>query len=127
MTTLNNSVFGTGTAGSPLSQQMQGQIQGAIGYIGSGVGYPIPPGIYGGMPPSFNVANLLPTAQSSPHPGQPCIGGQSGINPAAGVNAELIQFLSTKFDEVHKRLGKLDLLEKRVEDIDTKVTKIWDD
>ena len=43
------------------------------------------------------------------------------------MNAELMQSLSTKFDEVHKRLGKLDLLEKRVEDIDTKITKIWDD
>ena len=98
-----------------------------MGYMGSGVGYPSPPGIYSGVPPSFNMANLLPTAQSSPHPGQPCIGGQSGTNPAAGMNAELMQFLSTKFDEVHRRLGKLDLLEKRVEDIDTKVTKIWDD
>ena len=87
MTTLNNSVFGTGTAGSPLSQQMQGQMLGAMGYMGSGVGYHNPPGMYSGVPPSFNMANLLPTAQSSPHPGQPCIGGQSGTNPAAGMNA----------------------------------------
>ena len=67
------------------------------------------------------MANILPTAQSTPQPGQCTSGGSSGSN------VELMQYLSKKFDEVHQRMGKLDLLEKRVEDIDNKVTKIWDD
>ena len=125
MNNMNNSVFKSGTVGSPLSQQSQqihGPMPGQMGYhLSGGVGYSSPPGVYSGVPPSFNMANILPTAQSTPQPGQCTSGGSSGSN------VEFMQYLSKKFDEVHQRLGKLDFLEKRVEDIDNKVTKKWDD
>ena len=122
---MNNSVFATGATGSPLSQQVHGHgpMQGQMGYpISGGAGYSSPSGLYSGIPPlPFNMGNVIPTAQSTPQPGQ----GSPGL--PSGTNAELMEYLSRKFDEVHQRLGKLDLLEKRVEDIDSKVTKLWSD
>ena len=39
----------------------------------------------------------------------------------------LAQLLNSKLDEVNKRLDKLDSLEKKVNDIDVKVSKLWSD
>lgn len=76
------------------------------------------------------MANLIPPAQSSAQSQQtvpPPPVGQPVTNSIPGVNTELMRFLNTKFDEVNKKLEKLDLLEKRVSDIDGKVSRLWSD
>ena len=132
---MNNSVFGA-TASTPVYQQMHGQLSYPMS---GGVGLTSPPGIYSGIPPTnappcFNMANLIPPAQSSSQsqsqPQQtvsPPPVGQILTNSVPGVNTGLMRFLNTKFDEVNKKLEKLDLLEKRVNDIDGKVSRLWSD
>ena len=76
---------------------------------------------------SFNMANLI----SSPQPAQnmPAIQSSQNVTPMQQQtnNTELMRFLTVKFDGVNKRLEKLDTLEKRVNDIDGKVSKLWSD
>ena len=54
----------------------------------------------------------------------------SGIPPQSMrsvTNADILNFMESKFEEMNKRLGKLENLEKKVTDIDSKLNKLWSD
>ena len=70
-----------------------------------------------GPNPSFNMANLITSQQPAQN-----MSSQSAMPmQQQSSNSELMKFLTVKFDEVNKRLGKLDTLERRVDEIDLKV------
>lgn len=139
---MNNSVFGA-TASTPIYPQVHGHLNYPMS---SGVGLTSPPGVYSGIPPTaaipgYTLTNLVPPAtQSSPQAQnmqqtvqqtvQPHSVGPTatnGVSGVPGVNTELMRFLNTKFEEVNKKLEKLDLLEKRINDVDSKVSRLWSD
>ena len=96
---------------------------GAMGPMSNGMGMNSSTGQSIGMPiasynPSFNMASLINSCQ--PSQSVPSMHQQTS-------NTELMQFLNVKFEEVNKRLEKLDTQGKRVNEIDGKVSKLWSD
>ena len=121
MSSPNGSVFNS-PAGLNMQYPMGGM--GPMGIMPNGLGVSSSPGScmemsMGGSVPSFNMANLM-------NPQQTVTSATAATSQSSG-NQELMQFLTGKFDEVNKRLEKLDVLEKRVNDIDLKVSKLWSD
>ena len=135
----NGSVFGSPASqiGSQLFQQnTQQTMPGQMGYnpmgMGMGTGNSSPPGSFPHMPTtqSFNMANIVP-------PSQPPTNMQTGPPPTSmsqlaselilSLQGQLTLLINTKFDEICKRLKKLDTLVKKVNDIDVKVSKLWSD
>lgn len=131
----NGSVFGSPAGSAALLQNSQQLLNNAAQYpvhgMSSGMGHISPPGQYQGsvpvvspMPP-FNMASIINSQQQQPT--QPVNSTQHLSSGSYNSNGELMRYLNSKFDEVNKRLDKLDLLEKRVNEIDGKVSKLWTD
>ena len=133
----NSSVFGSpaGPVGSQLlhrnaQQMMPGQM--SYNPMGMGMSLSSPPGSFTPMSeaPSYNMTNLV-------HPSQSPTSMQTGPPPTStsqptsastsSPQGQMTLLLNTKFDEINKRLDKLDTLEKKVKDMDIKVSKLWSD
>lgn len=87
------------------------------------VSSPLPP-----PPPSLSVTST-PTYMTLPNQLQ-----QQQQHTQSISNAQLMQFMSEKFDEVnkrheeiYKRLDKLESLEQKVNDMDSKMVNLWTD
>ena len=42
-------------------------------------------------------------------------------------NSQIMQLIKSKFEEVNKRLEKLDTVERKVQEVDNKLNKLWAD
>ena len=133
----NGSVFGSpvGPVDTQLYQQNTQVMPGQMTYnpMGMGAGPNVSPGSYQPMSaPPYNMGGIIPPSQpttsSSMFNGPPPTptSYQTSISTPSSQN-QLAQLLNSKFDEVNKRLDKLDSLEKKVNDIDVKFSKLWSD
>ena len=138
MNNMNNNVFGSpvGPVGTQLYQQnSQQMLPGQMAYnsMGMGVGPSTSPGSCRPMLAPPYMGNMIPPSQpaSSMYNGPPTPMSTSASFPTSispqSSHSELAQLLNSKFDEVYKRLDKLDVVEKKVNDIDVKVSKLWSD
>jgi len=69
---------------------------------------------------SFGIPTNMINA-STPH-AQSTLGSQRAVS-----NADLLQFMNSKFDDITKRLQKLEDLETKVIEVDSKLSRLWSD
>lgn len=75
-------------------------------------------------PQGSTMNNITPVNMQHVYSPTPCVQNQSGKHV---TNEELMLFMSAKFDEMNSRLSKLELVEKKVSEMDIKINKLWSD
>jgi hypothetical protein len=66
--------------------------------------------------------NITPVKMQQLYPPTPCVQNQSGKHVS---NEELMLFMSAKFDELNSILSTLEIIEKKISEMDIKINKLW--
>jgi len=73
-----------------------------------------------------SVSNVAPESQNNKHSQNSRVPAESNITPCVS-NSDMMEFMKSQFQAVNKRLDKLEILEQKVNNFESKLVSLWDD